>query len=189
MERYAIYDHLGDRVSDSEVSKTEIEAWADYLGKYFTTHKQRFIDRGYTCHEVTTEGNPMADKKAQIEQLRKEFGELKNELYVEEEFVANDENLHKWRRYNQLLGYFHPDYRNPYWVDPLGTKPTPSVKDLLFKTIYQFGATLKSQVGEREREKGEPHTFIKSLHETVDHIEVLYPDEQGRHRRCLPDRK
>jgi hypothetical protein len=55
----------------------------------------------------------------QLMDLFDEFTELKQQLFGEYFFVHLDQESEDVKRYNQLLGYFFPQFRTSDWVSPL----------------------------------------------------------------------
>jgi hypothetical protein len=51
--------------------------------------------------------------------LYEEFKDLKQKLFVNDVFVVLDDKSKDVKRYNQLLGYFFPQFRTSDWVSPL----------------------------------------------------------------------
>jgi hypothetical protein len=52
-------------------------------------------------------------------ELYEEFKDLKQKLFVNDVFVVLDDKSKDVKRYNQLLGYFFPQFRTSDWVSPL----------------------------------------------------------------------
>ena len=51
--------------------------------------------------------------------LVNEFYYLKGEVFKDGFFVVLDENNEQVQRYQQLLGYFYPQFRTTDWVSPV----------------------------------------------------------------------
>ena len=59
----------------------------------------------------------------QLRELHAEFLRLKSELFGKSLFVILDETAEDTIRYNQLLGYFYPEFRTKEWINPaIGTQ-------------------------------------------------------------------
>ena len=56
---------------------------------------------------------------SQFIELVNEFKNLKSELFKDGNFVVLDQTDFKVRRYNQLLGYFYPQFRTTDWESPV----------------------------------------------------------------------
>lgn len=54
----------------------------------------------------------------QIKSLKDEFDELKSKLFGGQSFVLR-ENTQEWLRYEQLLAFFHPQFRTKSYINPL----------------------------------------------------------------------
>jgi len=53
-----------------------------------------------------------------MKELLEEFKTLKADLFVNAMFVVQDDGDPRWERYDQLLGYFYPEFRTKNWVSP-----------------------------------------------------------------------
>ena len=53
----------------------------------------------------------------QLRKLHEEYKELRRELFGDCRIAISD-NDPKWKRYDQLLGLFRPQFRTKGWVDP-----------------------------------------------------------------------
>jgi len=52
--------------------------------------------------------------------LLDEFKQLKNEIFAQGDFVViEDPDDVKMQRYNQLLGFFYPQFRTKNWINPV----------------------------------------------------------------------
>lgn len=60
----------------------------------------------------------MGDCMSNLKDLFVEFKELKRKLFGKDLFAVLDDNDPNVKRYNQLLGYFHPQFRTSDWVEP-----------------------------------------------------------------------
>jgi len=49
-----------------------------------------------------------------------EFYYLKGEVFKDGFFVVLDESSEQVQRYQQLLGYFYPQFRTSDWISPVG---------------------------------------------------------------------
>jgi len=56
---------------------------------------------------------------SQFVDLINEFKDLKNDLFKDGNFVVLDQNDPKTKRYNQLLGFFYPNFRTNDWESPV----------------------------------------------------------------------
>lgn len=62
----------------------------------------------------------MREKSLKIHRLLGEYQELKSELFGNAELVVPvPEDHSKWERFNQLLGFFYPQFRTPSYIDPI----------------------------------------------------------------------
>jgi hypothetical protein len=64
----------------------------------------------------------MREQEKAFKGLHAEFMKLKKELFGEDKFVIPDPKNKKWKRYDQLLGFFFPQFRTKGWKDPLKQK-------------------------------------------------------------------
>lgn len=55
----------------------------------------------------------------QLMDLFNEFKDLKQKLFGKDLFVVLDDTSDDVKRYNQLLGYFFPQFRTSDWVSPV----------------------------------------------------------------------
>lgn len=55
----------------------------------------------------------------QLMNLFNEFKYLKQKLFGKDLFVVLDDTSDDVKRYNQLLGYFFPQFRTSDWVSPI----------------------------------------------------------------------
>jgi hypothetical protein len=51
--------------------------------------------------------------------LLNEYKQLKDEVFDGEMFVVLDQDDNKVQRYNQLLGFFYPQFRTSDWKSPV----------------------------------------------------------------------
>lgn len=57
---------------------------------------------------------------SQFTELFEEYTLLKSELFAHGNFIVIDPSEdEKFQRYNQLLGYFHPEFRTRGWESPV----------------------------------------------------------------------
>lgn len=56
---------------------------------------------------------------SQMSDLLDEFKSLKSELFGGDVFLVVDYSDPKVIRYNQLLGFFYPQYRTSDWITPV----------------------------------------------------------------------
>jgi len=56
---------------------------------------------------------------SRLMELWDEFYKLKSELFGENMFVVLDQNDDKVKRYNQLLGFFYPQFKTSDWERPM----------------------------------------------------------------------
>ncbi len=54
-----------------------------------------------------------------VNQLVREFHQLKADLFVGAAFVVPVKNCAKWARYNQLFQFLYPQYRGANFVNPI----------------------------------------------------------------------
>jgi len=57
-----------------------------------------------------------------VQDLYQEFVALKSRLFQGGMFVCIEDNDPDLPRYNQLLGFFCPQFRNDEWVNPMPAK-------------------------------------------------------------------
>jgi hypothetical protein len=67
------------------------------------------VSRGQTGETMAT----------QLMSLFNEFKDLKQKLFGQNMFVVLDDKSEDVKRYNQLLGYFFPQFRTSDWVSPV----------------------------------------------------------------------
>jgi hypothetical protein len=67
------------------------------------------VRKGQTGETMTT----------QLMELFNEFKDLKQKLFGQNMFVVLDDKSEDVKRYNQLLGYFFPQFRTSDWVSPV----------------------------------------------------------------------
>ena len=60
--------------------------------------------------------------KKKIFALRIEFDNLKVTIFNGSVFITYDETDPEVKRYNQLLGFFKPEFRYKNWINPLDEK-------------------------------------------------------------------
>jgi hypothetical protein len=56
---------------------------------------------------------------SRLVELHDEFTLLKKELFGESVFVVLDQDDKKVKRYNQLLGFFYPQFKTTGWTSPV----------------------------------------------------------------------
>jgi hypothetical protein len=56
---------------------------------------------------------------SQFTDLLSEYKQLKDEVFDGEMFVVLDQDDKKVQRYNQLLGFFYPQFRTSDWISPV----------------------------------------------------------------------
>ena len=55
-----------------------------------------------------------------FQEMIDEFKMLKAEIFEQGDFVViEDPNSERMKRYNQLLGFFYPQFRTTDWISPL----------------------------------------------------------------------
>lgn len=55
-----------------------------------------------------------------FKEMHDEFNTLKAEIFEKGDFVViEDTDSDKMKRYNQLLGFFYPQFRTTDWISPL----------------------------------------------------------------------
>ena len=54
-----------------------------------------------------------------MKELLKEFKALKIELFGDNMLAIQSDDSKKWKRYDQLLAYFHPEFRTKNWINPI----------------------------------------------------------------------
>lgn len=55
---------------------------------------------------------------SKMQKLLEEYRSLRDELFQGLPFAEYVEGCPKWDRYNQLFGYFYPQYRTSGWIEP-----------------------------------------------------------------------
>ena len=62
----------------------------------------------------------MRKQTKKIKELKAEYEALKTELFGNDSFVEPlEEDKPKWKRYEDLRGYFYPNFRTKNWSNPL----------------------------------------------------------------------
>jgi hypothetical protein len=57
---------------------------------------------------------------SEFTELVDEFKNLKSEIFAQGNFIiVDDPGSDKMKRYNQLLGYFYPQFRTSDYTDPI----------------------------------------------------------------------
>lgn len=57
---------------------------------------------------------------SEFNELLNEFKELKSEIFAQGDFVViEDVDDINMQRYNQLLGFFYPQFRTTDWISPV----------------------------------------------------------------------
>jgi hypothetical protein len=61
----------------------------------------------------------MREQERKFKELKKEFDALRGELFKGKTFAVVRVRSKKWARYDQLLGFFFPQFRYDGWKNPL----------------------------------------------------------------------